>query len=103
MSRIETMDKYMVVISRTRTGYSAHCPDIAGCAAVGSTVEEVVSNMKDAIEFHFEGMIEDGDPLPMPRGTASYQDVMQGLDAEQCLLAHVPIDRSRFAAAVSQS
>jgi predicted RNase H-like HicB family nuclease len=97
------MDKYMVVIGRTRTGYSAHCPDIAGCAAVGSSVEEVVTNMKDAIEFHFEGMIEDGDPLPAPGGIASYQGVMQERDAEQCLLAHVLIDRTRFAAAVSQS
>jgi predicted RNase H-like HicB family nuclease len=97
------MDQYMIVIGRTSTGYSSYCPDIQGCAAVGASVEEVVTNMREAIEFHFEGMSEDGDPLPAPGGAAAYQSVTQDLDADQYLLAHVLIDRSMIAPAVSST
>lgn len=97
------MDVYLIMIGRTSNGYSAHCPDVAGCAAVGKTVEKVVANMKAALEFHFEGMAEDGDPIPKPGGVDSYREVMNDLDTDQYFLAHVQIDTSRFAAPVSQS
>ena len=48
--------KYSIVIEKTDTGYSAYSPDIAGCAATGETREEVEKNMKEAIEFHLEGL-----------------------------------------------
>jgi predicted RNase H-like HicB family nuclease len=90
------MATYLIVIGKTRTGYSAHCPDVQGCAAVGKTVEEVLANMKQALEVHFEGMVEDGDPIPKPRGVASYREVMQDLDVEQYFLGHVQIDVTRY-------
>lgn len=96
------MEIYLVVIGKTATGYSAHCPDVLGCAAVGKTVEKVMANMKKALELHFEGMVEDGDPIPKPGGVDSYKEVMKDLDLDQYLLAHVQIDTSRFAALVSQ-
>jgi predicted RNase H-like HicB family nuclease len=95
------MKTYLVVIGRTATGYSAHCPDVLGCAAVGKTVERVLANMKKALELHFEGMTEDGEPIPRPGGAASYRQVMKDLDVGRDLLAHVQIDTSRFAAHVS--
>ena len=36
------MESYLIVIGRTDTGYSTHCPDVPGCAATGATVEETV-------------------------------------------------------------
>jgi predicted RNase H-like HicB family nuclease len=92
------MATYLIVIGRTRTGYSAHCPDVPGCASVGRTVEEVVGNMKKALQLHFEGMVEDGEPIPKPGGAASYRKVMKGLDVDDYLLAHVQIDTRRLAA-----
>jgi predicted RNase H-like HicB family nuclease len=92
------MEAFLIVIGKTPTGYSAHCPDVLGCAAVGKTVEEVVANMKKAMEFQFEGMMEDGDSIPKPGGVNSYREVMKDLDTEQYFLAHVRIDTSRFAA-----
>jgi predicted RNase H-like HicB family nuclease len=92
------MKAYLVVIGKTSTGYSAHCPDVLGCAATGKTVEDVVANMKEALELHFEGMAEDGDPVPKPGGVASYREVMKDLDCDRYFLAHVQIDPSRFAA-----
>ncbi len=96
------MEAYLILIGKTSTGYSAHCPDVAGCAAVGKTVEEVVANMRGALVLHFEGMMEDGDPIPRPSGVNSYREAMREPDADQYLLAHVPIDTSRFAVPVSR-
>ena len=97
------MEIYLMVIGKTATGYSAHCPDVQGCAAIGKTVEQVVANMKKALALHFEGMAEDGDPIPKPGGVDAYRDVMEDLDLDQYFLAHVQIDTSRFAVLASHS
>jgi predicted RNase H-like HicB family nuclease len=101
--RKKAKETYLIVVGKTSTGYSAHCPDVLGCAAVGKTVEQVVRNMKTALDLHFEGMAEDGDPLPKPGGVNSYRSVMKDLDPDQFFLAHVQIDLGRFATAVSHS
>ncbi len=54
--------------------------------------------MKKALELHFEGMVEDGEPIPQPGGVDSYREVMKDLDLDQYFLAHVQIDTSQFAA-----
>jgi predicted RNase H-like HicB family nuclease len=92
-----------MVIGKTATGYSAHCPDVPGCATVGKTVEQVVANMKKALELHFEGLAEDGGPIPKPGGVKSYRTVMKDLNLDQYVLAHVQIDTNRFATLVSHS
>ena len=96
------MEAYLVLIGRTASGYSAHCPDVPGCAAVGKTAEKVVANMKEALEFHFEGMREDGEPIPKSGGVDSYREMTKDLDFDQYFLAHIQIDTSRFTAPVSQ-
>ncbi len=88
---------YLIVIGKTPTGYSAHCPDVQGCAAVGKSIEQVVANMRKALALHFEGMVEDGEPIPKPGGVASYRKVMKDLDIDHYLLGHVQIDVGRFA------
>ncbi len=97
------MEIYLIVVGKTPTGYSAHCPDVLGCASVGKSVEKVVANMKKALELHFEGMIEDGESIPTPDGVEAYREVMNDLDPEKYLLAHVQIDTSRFATQLSHS
>jgi len=101
--RNRAKETFLVVVGKTATGYSAHCPDVNGCAAVGKTVEQVVMNMKKALELHFEGIVEDGDPLSKPRGVRSYRNVMKDLDLDLYLLAHIQVDASRFATVVSHS
>jgi predicted RNase H-like HicB family nuclease len=97
------METYLIVIGKTATGYSAHSPEVLGCAAVGKTVEEVVANMRKALEFHFEGMVEDGEPIPHPGGVDSYREVMKDLDSDRYFLAHVRIDIRQFATPASYS
>ena len=54
------------------SNYSAWSPDLPGCAATGSTLEEVEREMRAAIAFHLEGLAEDGDPIPEPSGPGVY-------------------------------
>lgn len=61
------MSRYAVVIETTGTGYSAYVPDLPGCIATGADLEEVERNIREAIEFHLDGLREDG--LPAPRAT----------------------------------
>lgn len=56
--------QYMVVVEKGKTGYGAHVPDLPGCIAVGETREEVLRLIKEAIEFHLEGLRESGEPAP---------------------------------------
>jgi predicted RNase H-like HicB family nuclease len=58
--------RYLVVVEKGDNNYSAYAPDIPGCATVGDTVEETLHNMLEALELHFEGLLEDGDPIPKP-------------------------------------
>jgi len=90
------MDIYLILIGKTSNGYSAHCPDVPGCAAVGKSVEETIANMKEALTFHFEGTIEDGDPIPKPGGVDSYREVMKDIDLDRYVLAHVQIDTNQL-------
>ena len=58
--------RYAIVIEQAEGNYSAYVPDLPGCVATGSTIEEVETEMREAIEFHLEGMREDGVPIPAP-------------------------------------
>lgn len=67
--------KYLIVIEETDTGFSAYSPDVDGCIATGATQEEVRANMKDAMEFHFEGMRAHQEEIPKPRASSNYIDL----------------------------
>jgi predicted RNase H-like HicB family nuclease len=69
------MKKYLVVIEKTETGYSAYSPDLEGCVATGHSREEVEREMQEAIEFHLEGMTRKGEPIPEPRTYSRYVEV----------------------------
>lgn len=68
--------KYAVVIERGDSSFGAYVPDLPGCVAVGETREEAVNLIREAIEFHLEGMKEDGEGLPEPHSEAEYVDVL---------------------------
>jgi len=69
------MSKYLIIIEKTESGYSAYSPDLPGCVATGRTREETENEMKDAIEFHIEGLRLKGDEVPKPSSLASYCEV----------------------------
>ena len=64
--------RYAVVIEKAEGNYSAYVPDLPGCVATGASVEEVESEIREAIAFHLDGMREDGLPIPAPTSKVEY-------------------------------
>jgi predicted RNase H-like HicB family nuclease len=62
------MEKYLIVIEKAENNYSAFSPDLWGCIATGKTVEEALVGIKEAIQFHIESMVNDGDGVPNAKG-----------------------------------
>jgi predicted RNase H-like HicB family nuclease len=69
------MIEYAVVIEKGVEGCSAYVPDLPGCVAAADTETEVTQLIREAIEFHLEGLREDGEPIPEPTSRVVYVDV----------------------------
>ena len=67
--------KYLIVIEKTGSGYSAYSPDIPGCAATGATRDDAEREMRSAIAFHIEGLRSEGMALPTPHSSSSYIEI----------------------------
>jgi predicted RNase H-like HicB family nuclease len=67
--------KYAVVIERSETGFGAYVPDLPGCVAVGESLAETEQLIREAIEFHVEGLRDDGLVVPEPTALAQYVEV----------------------------
>ena len=66
------MNRYLIVIEETATGFSAYCPDLEGCVATAPTRSEIEREMGEAIAFHLEGLKDVGESVPLPRSSVSY-------------------------------
>jgi predicted RNase H-like HicB family nuclease len=80
--------RYIVMIRRTRTGYSADVPDLPGCAATGMTVERARQQIAEAAQGHLEVMRESGEPVPAPRPRWEFA-VDEDTDEEFCTWVEV--------------
>lgn len=69
------MSRYLIVIEKAESNFSAYSPDLDGCVATGDTRETTIQNMKEAIQFHIEGLKEDGLPVPENGASAEYLTV----------------------------
>ena len=67
--------RYLVVVEKGPTSYGAYVPDLPGCVAVGETREEVLASIHEAIEFHLEGLREDGQTIPPPSSSSEIVEV----------------------------
>jgi predicted RNase H-like HicB family nuclease len=67
--------RYAVIIERGETGFGAYVPDLPGCVAAGATRDEVVRLIQEAIEFHIDGLKDDGQPIPEPTSSIEFVDV----------------------------
>ena len=66
--------RYAIIIEDAGTNYAAYVPDLPGCVATADTPEEVLELLREAIQFHIEGLREDGLPIPEPRSQLAYVD-----------------------------
>jgi len=62
--------KYVVVYEKSQTGWAAYVPDLPGVVTTGRTKEETQQLIREAIEFHLEGLREDNLPIPEPSASA---------------------------------
>ncbi len=67
--------KYTVVIEKGDSSYGAFVPDLPGCIAAAETKKEVIKLIKEAIEFHIEGLKEDGKTIPIPHCDITHIEV----------------------------
>jgi len=67
--------RYLVVVEKGPESFGAYVPDLPGCVAAGESREEVLALIREAIEFHLEGLKEDGEPIPMPSSSSELVEV----------------------------
>ena len=67
--------RYAVVIEKAEGNFSAYVPDLPGCVATGSTLEDAEQAIRGAIELHLQGLREEGLSIPMPTSCVDYVEV----------------------------
>ena len=67
--------RYLVVVEEGPSSFGAYVPDLPGCVAAGETREEALALIRDAIEFHLDGLKKAGQPIPRPSSTGEIVDV----------------------------
>ncbi|MFL6290777.1 MAG: type II toxin-antitoxin system HicB family antitoxin [Thermoanaerobaculia bacterium] len=67
--------RYAVVVEKAESNYSAYVPDLPGCVAAAETKDEVLDLIREAIDFHLEGMREAGEQIPEPSAATEYVEV----------------------------
>jgi predicted RNase H-like HicB family nuclease len=67
--------RYAVVIEKGAKGFGAYVPDLPGCIAAARTRAEVVKLIQDALEFHIEGLKQEGEPVPKPTSSVEFVEV----------------------------
>ena len=66
------LNGYVVVVEHDEAGgYSTWSPDLPGCVAAASDYTECIELMREAIDFHLDGLRADGQPIPEPTAVAS--------------------------------
>jgi predicted RNase H-like HicB family nuclease len=67
--------RFLIVVEKTKSGYSAYSPDLPGCVATASTRPRAVTRMQSAIRFHLDGLREVGKRVPVPKSFSTYVDI----------------------------
>jgi predicted RNase H-like HicB family nuclease len=67
--------QYLVVVEEGSSSYGAYVPDLPGCIAAGESREEVLVLIREAIEFHIEGLRESGQPIPPSSSSGEVVDI----------------------------
>ena len=67
--------RLLIVVEQTASGFSAYAPDVPGCIPTGPTREAVEQTMREAIEFHLDGLRAEGMAAPVPHAYATVIEV----------------------------
>jgi len=69
------MRRFLIVVEKAGSNFSAYSPDLPGCVATGGTPEETKARMQAAIDMHVQGLREDHLPIPEPSAIAEYVEI----------------------------
>jgi len=64
--------KYLVIYEKSATGWGAYAPDLPGLGIAAKTLDEAKELIREAIDFHLEGMRQQGEDIPVPSATTEY-------------------------------
>ena len=64
--------KYLVIYEKSQSGWGAYAPDLPGLGVAAKTQDEAKKLIREAIEFHLEGMRQHGDAIPTPTAATEY-------------------------------
>lgn len=67
--------RYAVVIEEAEGNYSAYVPDLPGCVSTGRSLDEVERSIREAVEFHLQGLRADKQPIPRASSRVDYIEV----------------------------
>ena len=67
--------RYAIIVEKGETSYGAYVPDLPGCVAVGKSKSEVLKLIRETIEFHLEGIKQEGSKIPLPSSSTEYVEV----------------------------
>ena len=67
--------RYLVVVEEGSTSYGAYVPDLPGCVAAAETKKKVLQLIREAIEFHLEGIKDQGISVPQPHSYSEFVEV----------------------------
>ena len=67
--------RYLVVIEKGSESFGAYVPDLPGCVAVGESEEEVLQLIQEGVEFHLEGLKDEGQAIPSPHSSSAFVEV----------------------------
>lgn len=90
--------KFLVIIEKGENNYSAYSPDVPGCGATGESVESTLEHIREALEFHFEGILQNGDEIPEPKSLSYYLQKTDEISSED-ILAHIDLEVPELAPA----
>jgi predicted RNase H-like HicB family nuclease len=84
--------QYNIILQRTNNGYCAYSPDVPGCIAADDSFEATLQLMAEAIEFHFEGMLEHGEEIPEPKSLQQHLNSGELELSPDDILTHVTVN-----------
>ena len=67
--------QYLVVLEEGPESFGAYVPDLPGCVAAGESREEALTLIREAIEFHIQGLKQDGQPIPPPSSSSEVVEI----------------------------
>ncbi len=89
------MGDYIAVLHEGEENIGVQFPDFPGCITVGKDLEDARKQAQKALQFHIEGMKEDGDPIPEPSSLDLVKANSDYTDADAFFVVTIPGQKTK--------